>query len=86
MPLVRTLKGPGEKGKGKGGKEDQNKGTTKFTGTCNCCGKTGHKAAECWWAPEATKGQKAGKGGGKGGKGKKGKGKGKSAGALDAEE
>ncbi|CAE7286480.1 unnamed protein product [Symbiodinium sp. CCMP2592] len=59
-------KGYDNKGKGKGGYRNARAvdaggyGKGKFTGECHICGKTGHKAADCW--------QNQGKG--KGGKGK----------------
>ena len=56
-------KGKPPKGKGKKGKEGKQKGgkndrrgsqegkatRPKFEGKCHNCGKTGHKASECWW-------------------------------------
>ena len=50
-------------GKGSGGDQHRHRGVEKFSGTCNVCGKTGHKAAECWHAQ--SKGKKGGSGKGK---------------------
>ena len=81
-PMDVSSVGKGHQGKG------QQKGT-KFLGTCNNCGKQGHKAVDCW-QPQKGKGnyskQGPGKGtqkgqsskgskGSKGNKGSKGKGK-----------
>ena len=81
-PMDVSSVGKGHQGKG------QQKGT-KFLGTCNNCGKQGHKAVDCW-QPQRGKGsyskQGPGKGtqkgqsskgskGSKGNKGSKGKGK-----------
>ena len=74
-------KGKGQKGD-KGGKKGNQKGSpAKFTGTCDNCGKVGHKKADCW---QRAKGGSTDNNKGKGkGKGKGGKNKGKSAAALD---
>lgn len=54
----------GGKGGGKHGKIGGGRDTQKFTGSCNNCGKTGHKEADCW----QKKGKGSGKDGGKNGK------------------
>ncbi len=57
---------------GKGGKAKD--GKTRFEGTCNLCGKTGHKKEGCWHKKTGEKG-KSDKGNGKGNQDHKGKGK-----------
>ena len=82
---------PFDKGKGKGSGQGKSN-VTRFEGTCNNCGKYGHKQAECWSKQQSTNNHsnnpKSGKGNtGKGGEAKKGKPKGNSKGArsLDHE-
>jgi hypothetical protein len=48
-------------GKGKG--KSKGKGGAKFEGTCNNCGKKGHKKTECWTAPGADQSKGKAKGG-----------------------
>ena len=84
---VDSLESKGKKGKGKGkkGKDGQRSASAprqKFDGQCYVCGKTGHRAAECWHGEKGGKGSdkkdssrgdsKGKKGGSKGKKGKKG--------------
>ena len=47
------------KGKGHGKNENHNKMTVKFDGTCNNCGKHGHRSRDCWSKPKGGKGQPA---------------------------
>ena len=72
--MFKGSKGKGKDGKGKYGKEQQQQ--QKFHGTCNICGKTGHKREDCWFKEKATYKGKDPKG--KTYKGKDAKGKGKS--------
>jgi len=87
MDLSPFGKGKGKDKNGSGSGKDGHK-ANKFQGTCNHCGKPGHKMKECWrWQAEQQKasssyqssssssGGKGGKGGAKGG-GKFGGGKG----------
>ena len=72
-------KGSGKKGRGRGkgkGKKgnDKGKGSEKFEGTCNHCGRYGHRKSDCRQLSNEPKGK------GKGRKGVKGKGKRKSKG------
>jgi hypothetical protein len=67
-PMDIGAMGKGGKGGGKDGK---------FTGTCHTCGKTGHRAADCWSSGGKGKSGGGSKGGGKG----KGSGKGKNSAA-----
>ena len=53
---------------GKGLGKHQQK--TKFLGTCNNCGRTGHKAADCWSSAKGAKGSYSKQGPGKGTQGK----------------
>ena len=79
---VDALKGWKSKGESKGkddggkyGKGGETKdGKTRFEGTCNLCGKTGHKKEDCWHNKSGEKG-KSEKGKGKGKQDHKGKGR-----------
>jgi len=70
---LKGWKGKGKQ-KGKGdGKGKTKDGKTRFEGTCNLCGKTGHKKEDCWHNKSGEKG-KSEKGKGKGKQAHKGKG------------
>ena len=76
----KSAKGNGKGNKGKGGKGKAQSSTTRFEGTCDNCGKYGHKKADCWSKQQNSNSSHANTAGVKG-NGKKGaerdKGKGK---------